>query len=105
MADVLTNIKWNKQKLGHAIGTAPDTKRGIEEKTRQICASANAIGGGFRTGRYYDRKAGELKGNTAAVYESSVQTGRHATYGIVYTANYAAMVDNQKHNTLLKAKG
>ena len=100
MADVLTNIKWNKQKLGHAIGTSPETKRGIEEKTRQICSQANAIGGGFRTGRYY-----ELKGNTAAVYESSVQTGRHATYGIVYTANYAAMVDNQKHNTLLKAKG
>ena len=104
MADQLTNIKWNKQKLGHAAGTSEETKQGIDNMVRQICANANALGGGFKTGYYYDRSEGKRKGGTNAVYGSSVQTGRHAHYGIVYTENYAAMVDNMKHNTLLKAK-
>lgn len=105
MADQLTNIKWNKQKLGHAIGTAPETKRGIEEKTRQICNRANDMSGGLRTAFFYDRKENKVKGDSEPEFGSSVQSGRHATYGIVYTANYAAMLANQKYNILLKAKG
>ena len=104
MADQLTNIKWNKKNLGHAIGTSEETKQGIDNMVREICSKANSMGGSFKTGYFYDRSEGKRKGGTTAVYGSSVQTGRNAHYGIVYTKNYAAMVDNMKHNTLLKAK-
>ena len=41
----------------------------------------------------------------AARYDGNVRMFQNGYMGIVYTANYAAKVDNHRNNTLLKAKG
>ena len=104
MADKI-EYRWNMQALGHVIGTAPETLQAIREATARIEQTADSLGGGYMTGRYYDRAEGVLKGRTPAEYRSEVKSYSHAHHGIVYAANYAAEKDNLLHNTLLKAVG
>lgn len=93
-------IKWNKGAMYEVIneGTLP-----LIEKATQIATDrANAMWV-ERTGLYHrDHKAPPV-GNTEPVYASEVNKSTHYHHGIVYTANYAAMKDTKKHNTLLKA--
>lgn len=99
MASTKLDIQWNKDALGHAIGTAPETQEAVEQATNRILSTAQSIGSGFRTQKYKD------KGDTPAVYAGDVQAYSHAYVGVVYTANYSAQKDNHLHNTLLKAVG
>ena len=98
MADKMT-VTWNKQALGRAIGTAPETLAAITEATDRILASCQYQSADFRTKKY------KGKGDTPAQYASDVHSYRNAHVGIVYTANYAAQKDNMENNTLLKAVG
>lgn len=101
MADTMT-IKWNRQALGRAIGTAPETLQAVTSATERLAANAQAMGGGFRTAKWRDPSTGEVKGDTPAEYRGSVRSFNNAHVGIVYTANYAAQKDNLLNNTLLK---
>lgn len=94
-------INWNYHALGRAIASG---SRGVIESVTSLAESnANALGSGFRTGRYYDRQAGQRKGDTAPVYASNVEVHGIVPVGMVYTGNYAAAKDNMENNTLLKA--
>lgn len=98
MADSLT-IHWDKQALGNAIGTAPETLEAVTEATDRILSSCQSMSAGFKTRKY------KGKGDTPAVYDGGVKTLNHAHVGIVYTANYSAQKENMQNNTLLKAVG
>ena len=70
----------------------------VRKAADQVCSKANSMGSTFKTEKYRDR------GGTSPKYMAN--TGRPkgtVPVGIVYTANYAAMKDNMKHNTLLKS--
>ena len=99
MADVV----WHDDALKRAVAEA--SRPAVAERTAQICASANSIGGGFRTGFYHRDHKSPAVGGTAASYTSDVEEHAGLPVGIVQTGNYAAMVDNARNNTLLKARG
>lgn len=101
MANVEIDI--DDEKLYMAVQDAEGTEGALSEAVNSISSRANALSSGFRTGRYYDREAKELKGDTQPSYKGDVRRMGKTEVGIVYTANYAAMKDNMEHNTLLKS--
>ncbi|MBR3326767.1 MAG: hypothetical protein IKG22_05530 [Atopobiaceae bacterium] len=101
MASVEIDI--DEEKLYMAVQDAEGTESALNEAVNAITSRANALSSGFRTGRYYDREAHELKGDTQPSYKGDVRRMGKTEVGIVYTANYAAMKDNMEHNTLLKS--
>lgn len=105
MADKLT-IKWDEEGLKRAIGHSGEIQSKITEMTDQRIQKANSLSSGFKTGRYYDRDEGKLKGETPAKYGGGVEKmGRYQwPYGLIHPLNYAAMKDNYVNNTLLKVK-
>ena len=88
------------------ICTMDGTLAALDRKAEEIAARANAIGSSFRTGRYYDREAEELRGNTQPEYGAvkARKVGKSAV-ALVHNENYAGYRDCVLHNTLLKAKG
>ena len=103
MADVV--IEWDEAALKRAAGHDEQVRAALEARTSQITQTANSLGAGFRTGRYHRDHQSPAVGGTAPAYEGDVETRKDGNVGIVHPANYAAMADNFKHNTLLKAKG
>ena len=106
MADKL-EISWNMSALNKAVGESAEVRAGIDRLTKRCELNANANAAGFKTGRYYDRAEGRLKGETTAKYTYDIESNGPDKWpvGLVYPANYAAMMDNYKNNTLLKAVG
>lgn len=103
MADVV--IEWDEAALQRAAGTDEQVKAALESRTSQITQTANSLGAGFRTAKYHRNHQSPAVGGTAPSYEGDVRAGKDGNVGIVHPANYAAMADNHKNNTLLKAKG
>lgn len=105
MADVTVKVELNSD-WKETIKKLPPVKGALTKEANVICARANGMAAGFKTGRYYDRTAGKLKGETPAVYgmKPTKEFGR-TTVALVYAQNYAAQKDTYTNNTLLKAVG
>ena len=96
-------IVLDDEAVYQAIQDGEGTPKALGEIVGRIAENANALSAGYRTGRFYDRKAEKLKGNTQPHYASNVERHGRSQVGLVWTANYAAQKDNCEHNTLLKA--
>ena len=96
-------VKVNDKAVERAIANSPGIKRALKQKGDYHAAVANALGAGYRTGRWHDHKTGEVKGGKAPEYAATM--GDKGDICLVHPVNYAAMKDNYLHNTLLKAKG
>lgn len=103
MADA--RVEWDMDALQRAAGRDDLVKEALESCTSQIVQRANAIGSGFRTGFYHRDHQSPAVGGTAPEYDGDVEMHKGGNVGIVHPVNYAAMVDNHRNNTLLKAKG
>lgn len=101
MADL--KIVLDEDKVYEAIQDAEGTVGMLDALTQRITGKANALSSGYRTGRFYDRQAKELKGDTQPRFEGNVERRGRSQVGLVYTANYAAQKHNYEHNTLLKS--
>lgn len=84
----------------------PQVKSVLTKQAQEIAGRANSLGSGYRTARFYDRNAKELRGDKQPVYASvkTIET-RKSSVALVHNANYAAYKDTLLHNTLLKAIG
>lgn len=84
----------------------PVVKGALTKEATEICATANNMAAGFKSGRFYDRTEKKIKGETPARYGmKKAKEVEDGSVAIVFTANYAAQKENMLHNTLLKAKG
>ena len=101
MADVVVEI--DGERLYEAIQDADGTAPLLEQYAQSVTARANALAAGYRTGRFYDRSEGVLKGDTQAEYKTNTKKMGRSQVALVYTANYAAQKENMEHNTLLKS--
>lgn len=97
------SIKWDDGSLKAAMADA--AQGAVRDRTSAIESAANLMGSGFRTGIYHRDHKSPGVGDTAPRYESNVEEHGGIPVGMVYTGNYAAMVDNHRSNTLLKARG
>ena len=104
MAKYKLRVEIDQKALEHAVSFADGMRDALTTKTNELTSKANAMGAGFRTGRFYDRDAHELRGNTQPEYGGDVQKGNHGYIGLVHPKNYAAMKDCYLHNTLLKVR-
>ena len=78
----------------------------IRSETDKRASRANALGAGYKTGKYHKDHKSPAIGGMSPKYVAHTGRPRGAVpVGIVYTGNYAAQKDNMLHNTLLKAKG
>lgn len=82
------------------VSQSSGVKSAITRVTNQIWARASAMSAGFRSGYYMDEERGHVVGGQYARYGHDVR-GR---VGLVWTDNYAAILDNSKNDTLLKAR-
>lgn len=90
--------KIDNQKLWRMACKSDGMYQLIRKTTDRVASNANSLGSGFKTERY------KGKGGTSPKYMADTQRPRGIVpVGMVYTANYAAMKDNMKHNTLLKS--
>lgn len=97
------SLKWDDAALKKLVGEA--ARPLVEQKTAAVLSSANSMGAGFRTGKFYrDHKKPPL-GDTQARYAGDVRDQGGVPVGVVHPANYAAIKDNHDNNTLLKAMG
>lgn len=105
MADVIVKVVMEPG-YEKKLKKMPVVKGALTKKATEICAEANNMAAGFRSGKFYDREAKKLKGDTPARYAmKKAKEHEDGSTALVYTANYAAQLENMKHNTLLKAKG
>ena len=104
MADV--KIVLDEQSLQRVLNSLPGLKQQLTESGAAIAGRANALSAGFRTHYpFYDKKSGEVRGGTQPVYVSEpARKGKSGLISIVHPKNYAAMKDNYKNNTMLKAR-
>ena len=122
MARAVAVVEFDMTALQRAGASSDEMRAAMEEVTDGIIASANALGSSTHTGGHGYKAKGTgtpRKGQgwlehenspapvtgPAAKYEGNVRMFQNGYVGIVYTANYAAKVDNHRNNTLLKAKG
>ena len=104
MAEItISEVKVDAEKLKQVISNSDELRASMEKHVSRITANANAMSAGYRTGRFYDRAEGRLKGNTQPVYSGDVQKRGGSLVGLIHPGNYAAMKDNHEHNTLLKS--
>ena len=96
-------IEIDGEKLYQAVQDAEGLRSLLQRETSRITANANANGSGFATGYYYRDHKAPAVGGTHPVYEGDVQRRKRTLVGIIHPANYAAMKDNHKNNTLLKS--
>lgn len=103
MANEKLEIKWDLPNLWKAINDDPEINVKIQDETIKRRNAANAMAAGFKSGIIHS-DSGEEIGNTEAKYASNVRKmGQYRRpVGMVYTANYAAKLENSKNNTLLK---
>ena len=89
------------------IGHLPEVKEAVTKEAKAIAARANSMGAGFRTEEGQDPYTKEPRGGKKPKY--AALTARDSAYvgsvALVVEKNYAAILDNHLHNTLLKAKG
>jgi len=85
------------------IQAMPKLQKALTDHAWAIAGRANANSAGFRTRRAYNKgvRVGEKQPLYAA--KDAIFTGKRSV-ALVYTANYAAALDNSKHNTLLKSE-
>lgn len=105
MAKSYVTVEFDIPAMDEVAGQDEEIERALRDKTAQITNAANAISSGFRTGYYHRNHLSPRVGGTQPVYEGDVIMGRSGNVGIVHPANYAAMLDNHRNNTLLKAGG
>ena len=119
---VRCRVVFDMEALQQVAARSDETRAALVELTDRIVARANSSGSSTHTGGHgYDTKGtgrprrgmgwvqhenspAPLDG-TQASYAGNVRMQRDGYMGIVYTANYAAQVDNHRNNTLLKAMG
>lgn len=101
MADV--EIVIDGAKVKQAIANAETLDDKLLIAVNEIAAKANALGAGYRTGKYHPNHKSPGVGGTQPKYAGDVQRFRGGPVGIVHPKNYAAMKDNHLHNTMLKA--
>lgn len=77
----------------------------VESAAANIANTANDMGAGFVTARFYDRDKQELKGGKTPIFATKGRMSRGAWVSLVYEENYAAIKHNYENNTLLKAMG
>ena len=122
MARAAAVVEFDMAALQRVGARSDETRAALVEVTDGIVASANALGSSTHTGGHGYKAKGTgtpRKGQgwlehenspapvtgPAARYDGNVRMFQNGYVGIVYTANYAAKVDNHRNNTLLKAKG
>ena len=96
-------IVIDDKKVLKAINEAEGTRQKLEIATQQVIAKANALGSGYRTGKYHRDHKSPAVGGTQPKYGGDVARTKSGIVGIVHPENYAAMKDNHLHNTMLKA--
>lgn len=101
----MAEVHVDKDALWRCMKGARETVEGVDRATRGIHGRANSMGGGFRTGLYHRDHRSPAVGNTPAAYGGNVEMHHGMPVGLVWTGNYAAMVDNAENNTLLKSIG
>ena len=119
---VRCRVVFDMEALQQVAARSDDTRAALIVATDRIKARANAAGSGTHlvshgydtvgTGRprkgegwlQHDNSPAPVNDKQAA-YAGNVSMQRNGYMGIVYTANYAAVVDNHRNNTLLKAMG
>lgn len=101
MADMRVTV--DDAAVKRAIDGSDGVKPLLLKRGNEIASRANALGAGYRTPKWHDRKTGETKGGKAPQYGATLGSSR--TMCIVHPENYSAMKDNYLHNTMLKAKG
>lgn len=99
-------VEINDGAIKEAVKNADGAQGVLNQKANEIASRANAMGAGFRTGRFYDRKERKLKGNTQPIYGAvpAIRTS-NGYIALVHNENYAGYRDSLLHNTLLKAGG
>lgn len=99
-------VDVNDNAVNNAVKNAEGAAGLLNQKANEIAARANAMGAGFRTGRFYDREESKLKGNSQPIYGAvpAIRT-RNGYIALVHNENYAGYRDTILHNTLLKAGG
>ena len=106
MASTSFRVEIDESALKNAVKNASGASSVLNQKANEIAERANAMGAGFRTCRFYDRKEHKLKGNTQPVYGAvpAMRTS-NGWIALVHNENYAGYRDTLLHNTLLKAGG
>ena len=107
---VEVDIDIDENALRRVVYGMPETMEMIEDATSDVCDRANAMAAGYRTGIWHDPKTRERRGDTPAKYDKKAEPRRQSgpcavPTGIVFNGNYAALKENNEHNTLLKAMG
>ena len=101
MADVSVKVElepgWEE-----TIKKLPAVKGAVTKESKRLCASANAMASGFKSGRWYDPKTKSYIGETQAQYATNTKSYPKEPVGLIYTRNYAAKKDNLTNNTLAK---
>lgn len=100
-----TEIRWDMARLGRLCAKAPETVEAIDEAVSRTAAAATSMSSGNVTGSYHRDHKSPHVGGAAPSYGSDTRVLRESVVGLAYTTNYAAMKDNAKNNTLLKALG
>jgi len=90
-------------KVRKAIDSAEGTESKLQIITQSVVGKANALGSGYRTGKYHRDHKSPAVGGTQPKYGGDVRRVGGKPVGIVHPENYAAMKDNHLHNTMLKA--
>ena len=122
MASAKCHVVFDMDALRDAAMRSDETRAALTARTDRIISTANAMGAATHSGGHgydtkgtgrprkgqgwlqHDRSPAPVTGPQAA-YAGNVRMQRDGYMGIVYTANHAAQVDNQRNNTLLKAMG
>lgn len=106
MAKVKVNIELDPD-APLVIFHLPEVKSALTKEAQAIASRANAMSAGFRTKEGKDPETGEERGGKRPKY--AALPARDSAYvgsiALVVEKNYAAILDNHKNNTLLKAKG
>ena len=96
-------IVIDEAKVRKAINEAKGTESKLRVITQHVIGKANALGSGYRTGRYHREHRSPSVGGTQPQYGGDVKRMGESVVGIVHPENDAAMKDNHLHNTMLKA--
>lgn len=105
MADYLrvskTRIKWNRKAFAE-VRTSPETNAALQTIVTDLLDAATGGSSGTATDV---SSAGATTRATYEGYEGGVNPGRHRSRGYVVTTTWAAMRDEAKNHTLLRALG
>ena len=105
MASVKVNVELDPD-APEKIFRLPQCKAALTKEAKELAAKMNNMGASFQTQEWTNPKTKEQLGGKTPRYiaKPAVNTEKGAV-ALVVTGNYAAMADNKKHNTMLKARG